>query len=150
MALPYQKRLGRLWILAGNLCLEPRRMTDINLVVPTATYAPFRQALTVYHLTGDLVRRGGLPTSRLKIQITNFASGPVLDFHQSIVVNRGVAGDDADHGRRHFLPGVKLFTSRCRTQLQEPRAKQIDIERFPVKLGFESGFALSKIVSRRK
>ena len=56
-------------------------MASKNLVVPTATNAPFRGSVLVYDLTGHLIGRRGFPAPWLEIKIAGLAGRPVLDLH---------------------------------------------------------------------
>ena len=66
----------------------------------------------------------------------------VLNEHRPVVVNRRVAGDDADDGGRNFLPGVEFLTARGWAELQEPGAQRVDVEGFAVEFGLDGGFAV--------
>ena len=52
--------------------------------------------------------------ARFEVEYTRLARRPVFDLHGSIVVDDGVAGDDADDGGGDLLPCVEFFFAPCR------------------------------------
>jgi hypothetical protein len=127
----------------GGVGLEGRPGEDF--VVPAPADGPACDACSVDDLAADLVRRRGLPAARFEVEVGCFAGFPVLDFHGPVVVDGGVAGDDADDRRRDFFPGVQFFFAVDGAQLAEPGAEQVDVEGFAVELGLERRFALLKL-----
>ena len=77
----------------------------------------------------------------------------VADLHGTVVVHRGIAGNDADDRRGDLFPGVELFFwGRIRwgggwAELQKPGSQGVDIKGFPIKLGLHCGFALQPLLA---
>lgn len=117
-------------------------MAGIDLVVPASAYGPLGGAVAIDDLAGDLVSGRGLPAARLEVEVADLASCPVFDFHETVVVDRGVSGDDADHRRSDLLPGIQLLSASNRAQLKEPGTEEVDVEGLAVELGLERGLAL--------
>lgn len=147
MALPDQEGLGRLGVLSGHLGLKTRRVTGVDLVVPSTTDTPLGRATGVNNLACYLVCGRSLPPSGLEVQITDLARRPVLNLHQPVVIHRGIPSDNSNDGRRDLLPGVELLAPGHGTQLQEPCTQKIDVERLAVELRFDSRFTLGMVVS---
>ena len=117
-------------------------MAGIELVIPTTADAPSWCPILIHGLASYLICGRGLPAPWFEVEVANLTCSPVFDFHQPVIVKCGIAGDDADNRRGHLLPGIELLSTRHGPQLQEPCPKKVDVERFPVELGFESRLAL--------
>ncbi len=66
----------------------------------------------------------------------------ICDEHGAVVVDGGVAGDDADNGGGYFFPGVEFLAARRGPELEEPGPEGVNVEGFAVKFGLYSGFTI--------
>ena len=140
MGLPYEEGLGG----AGFIPRFSRGFqfrvfktwckTCVNLVVPAAAHAPSRFTVFAHDFPRDLIGGGGFPATGFEVKGADFASGVVFDFHGSVIVDGGRACDDADDGAGDFLPRVEFFAAGSGTELEEPGAKGVDVERFTIEL----------------
>lgn len=111
MALPNQTCLSRFGILTGHLRFEPRGVACVDFIIPAPTNTPSRCSVAINDFASHLIRGRRLPASRFKIQVANLAGSPVFDFHQTVIVNSGIACDNANDRRGNFLPCVKLLSA---------------------------------------
>ena len=69
----------------------------------------------------------------------------VLDLHQAVVVDGGVASNDTDDGRGDLLPGVEFFLAAGGggTKAKEPGTERVNVERLAVEFRLYRRFALT-------
>ena len=116
MRFPHQKSL--IWVSlfggasvgrAERRVLEPGREAGVDLVVPASTNGPAGFTVRSDDFTADLVSGGGFPAAGLEVEIADVAGGVVAYFHRTVVIDRGITGDDTDDGGSDLFPGVEFF-----------------------------------------